>query len=192
MNVEGNFATKESWPTSANFFWAPAGAARYLFDLSESISMCSVQFVTAIIANLSIKSEARSMRAAQLARSRHFYAISILRKVAHFIPRSRPGKSQQNSQILCQPFLTLDEHCRFSRRHLNWCYRGILTLTDRAHDVRLQSLMLLKHHREALSGEFCRPLATMTVEDGEAAIVAGPSEMIFDHKLNKECKEGVS
>ena len=65
-------------------------------------------------------------------------------------------------------------------------------MTDRAHDVRLQSLMLLKHHREALSGEFCRPLATMTVEDGEAAIVAGPSEMIFDHKLNKECKEGVS
>ena len=58
-----------------------------------------------------------------------------------------------------------------------------LTLFDGANDVALDLRVLLKHGGDANSSELSSSLATVAVEDCEAAVVAGTVEVVTHHEL---------
>ena len=48
--------------------------------------------------------------------------------------------------------------------------------------------MKLKHGGEALTSEFGRTLAAMSVKNGKAAVVAGSLEVVLNHELDKKIR----
>ena len=58
-----------------------------------------------------------------------------------------------------------------------------LTILDGTHNIGFQMRMSFEHGGKAFTSVFGCALATMTVEDSEATIMASSSEVIFDHEL---------